>query len=431
MKVILTDYDPSWPAQYEQEKEMILKACGSKIHTIEHIGSTSVPGLGAKPIIDILLGVTELQNVIDLIPTLESLGYSYRSDFEHTMPYRRYFSKPDKVHIHSVEITSEFWRRHLLFRDYLRTHENTRIDYYKLKLMLAEKDWDDRNDYAYAKTEFVQGIEKRSLEVISKKCELTEATAFYDSYLNLPEQTVKEIGLSSTSLGNTKAMKTTSVPIILLNRVLGLGFDGKIDDELLNKLKKFYGDETKQFALQPAPHILTDESRSVMEKAGFKNLSYWARFYRTTESIINTSTGLTVSQIDKGEAETFGALVSEVYEMAPFKVQFAATVGRKNWKHFMAFEGNTPAAAAAMYIDKNIDTAWFGMAATKKKFRNRGAQSGLIAARIKAAKEAGINWLTVETGPDTKEHPNPSYKNILKSGFRLLYNRPNYIWKRE
>jgi len=136
MKVILEDYNPSWPKLYEQEKELILITCGDKIHSIEHIGSTSVPGLGAKPIIDILLGVTELQHIIDLIPAIESLGYKYRSDFEHTMPYRRYFSKPDKVHIHSVEITSEFW--------------------------------DDRNDYAYAKTEFIQTIEKTALKFFEK-----------------------------------------------------------------------------------------------------------------------------------------------------------------------------------------------------------------------------------------------------------------------
>ena len=168
MKVILEDYNPSWPKLYEQEKELILITCGDKIHSIEHIGSTSVPGLGAKPIIDILLGVTELQHIIDLIPAIESLGYKYRSDFEHTMPYRRYFSKPDKVHIHSVEITSEFWKRHMNFRNFLRTHPQTRDDYNKLKLKLAEQDWDDRNDYAYAKTEFIQTIEKTALKFFEK-----------------------------------------------------------------------------------------------------------------------------------------------------------------------------------------------------------------------------------------------------------------------
>lgn len=168
MKVILEKYDPAWPALFEKEKKLILEACGGRIHSVEHIGSTSVPGLGAKPIIDILLGVTKLQDIIDSIPALEELGYKYKSDFEHTMPYRRYFSKPDAYHIHSVEITSEFWKRHMNFRNYLRTHDDVRDDYFRLKASLAEKEWDDRNDYAFAKTEFIQGIEKKALEFYEK-----------------------------------------------------------------------------------------------------------------------------------------------------------------------------------------------------------------------------------------------------------------------
>jgi GrpB-like predicted nucleotidyltransferase (UPF0157 family) len=169
MKVEIVDYNPAWPAFYEREKNLILNACGDKVYSIEHIGSTSVPGLGAKPIIDILLGVKVIEDADEIIPSMQSLGYTYKSDFENVMPYRRYFSKPDSYHVHTVEITGEFWKRHLLFRDYLRTHDNVRDDYYKLKTGLAVRDWNDRNDYAYAKTDYVMDIENKAHEYFSKR----------------------------------------------------------------------------------------------------------------------------------------------------------------------------------------------------------------------------------------------------------------------
>lgn len=168
MKVEIVNYNPAWPALYEKEKEIILKACGNKVHSIEHIGSTSVPGLGAKPVIDILLGVSELKNADEVIPVLQELGYTYRNDFEDIMPYRRYFSKVGKVHVHSVETGSPFWKRHIQFRDYLRAHDEVRDDYFSLKSELAQNEWGDGNDYAFAKTEFIRGIEKTASEFFDK-----------------------------------------------------------------------------------------------------------------------------------------------------------------------------------------------------------------------------------------------------------------------
>jgi GrpB-like predicted nucleotidyltransferase (UPF0157 family) len=85
------------------------------------------------------------------------------------MPYRRYFNKNKEYHVHTVAVGSEFWKRHLAFRDYLRTFDEARDAYEKLKKELAAKEWDDGNDYAYAKTEFVRGIEKKALEYFKNK----------------------------------------------------------------------------------------------------------------------------------------------------------------------------------------------------------------------------------------------------------------------
>ena len=169
MKVQLSEYNPEWVSLFLKEKDIIADKLGNKIVTIEHIGSTSVPGLGAKPIIDILLGVRKISDADEFIPKMLELGYEYRNHFENVMPYRRYFTKPGYYHVHTVEVTSSFWKRHIQFRDYMREHDDVRDAYCKIKKELAEHEWNDTNDYAYAKTEFVRRIEKAADEYFRLK----------------------------------------------------------------------------------------------------------------------------------------------------------------------------------------------------------------------------------------------------------------------
>jgi len=125
---VIVEYDPRWPALFEEERSRLLATTGTLLAVIEHVGSTAVPGLAANPIIDIMGGVRELSEVTRYVAALEGIGYEYVPQYEVSIPERRYFRKPRTRqgprthHLHIVELTSDFWRRHLLFRDYLRTH---------------------------------------------------------------------------------------------------------------------------------------------------------------------------------------------------------------------------------------------------------------------------------------------------------------------
>jgi GrpB-like predicted nucleotidyltransferase (UPF0157 family) len=157
------DYDPRWPKMFDGEKTLILKALGNKAVSIEHIGSTAVPGLGAKPIIDIMVGVRLLSDARRCIRPLERIDYEYVPEYEASIPDRRYFRKgpnePNKhYHLHMVEYDSEFWKRQLFFRDYLRTHPKAASEYFKLKKQLAVKYHLDREGYTEAKTSFITSI---------------------------------------------------------------------------------------------------------------------------------------------------------------------------------------------------------------------------------------------------------------------------------
>lgn len=155
--IIVVNYDPNWSIQYEQEKIQIIKALDGKIVDIQHIGSTSVPGLAAKPIIDILLGL-EIPPKPDQISSLEALGYLYLGEFG--IPGRHYFRRgmPRTHQIHAVQVDSEFWKTHILFRDFLRTHPEAAQEYEALKRHLAVEFRYERDRYTDSKAPLINQL---------------------------------------------------------------------------------------------------------------------------------------------------------------------------------------------------------------------------------------------------------------------------------
>ncbi len=168
--VVLQSYDDEWPRSFEEEKGRLLHAAGRWIRAIEHVGSTAVPGLAAKPIIDMLLGLRSLEDAKECLPPLVDLGYEYLAEFEEVMPERRYLRRigPLGYHLHMVELGSPFWERLMIFRDYLRSHPDVAHEYLLLKRELAGRYGKDREVYADAKTSFVRRMEERAREEASR-----------------------------------------------------------------------------------------------------------------------------------------------------------------------------------------------------------------------------------------------------------------------
>lgn len=161
-EVVLAGYDPRWPGMYEEERVLILRATGDRLIAIEHIGSTAIAGLSAKPIIDILAGVRRLSDADTGIEALRGIGYGYVPEYEAQLPERRYFRKgPEGArthHLHIVEYGERLWRELLLFRDYLRAHPETATQYRDLKQGLVKRLGHDKRAYTEAKTTFVEGV---------------------------------------------------------------------------------------------------------------------------------------------------------------------------------------------------------------------------------------------------------------------------------
>jgi GrpB-like predicted nucleotidyltransferase (UPF0157 family) len=161
--VVIVEYDPRWPVMFEEEKALLQKTIGGKVQVFEHMGSTAVPGLGAKPIIDIIAAVRRLEEAEACVEPLQALNYVYVPEFNTVIPERRFFRKvPRTHHLHFTTAETEFWKRQLLFRDYLRLHPETAQEYFRLKVELAAKFGSDRDGYTNAKTEFIKSIEERA-----------------------------------------------------------------------------------------------------------------------------------------------------------------------------------------------------------------------------------------------------------------------------
>lgn len=157
-RIVIGEYDPGWPARFELERDRVTAALGATALRIEHIGSTAVPGLAAKPIIDVIVTVEDPESDA-IAPALEGAGYELRV----REPGHRMFRTPARdAHVHVWRDGDPEVARYLRFRDRLRDAPEDRAAYERLKRELAAHDWGDMNEYAEAKGELIEAIIARA-----------------------------------------------------------------------------------------------------------------------------------------------------------------------------------------------------------------------------------------------------------------------------
>lgn len=153
--VVIVDHDEEWANRYERVRERIRAALGPSALRVEHIGSTSVPGLAAKPIIDVLVTVEDVADEVAFVPALEREGFVLRV----REPEHRMLRTPERdVHVHVYEPDHAAVAAYLDLRDWLRVDAADRALYARTKRRLATRTWTDMNEYAEAKTEVVSAV---------------------------------------------------------------------------------------------------------------------------------------------------------------------------------------------------------------------------------------------------------------------------------
>ncbi len=189
MKITIEPYTSEWVIRFQGEQAKLLQVLQPWQPSVEHIGSTSVPGLGAKPIIDILIGMANEQQLAAIILPMMAAGYSYFKKYEPLLPYRRLFVHLQPLHntllpslvdiadpspigpvaialanIHVLVKNTHHWNRHIAFRDYLRSHPDIKERYYQLKKTLSARTFRDTLEYNDAKSSFVKSTEQQALD---------------------------------------------------------------------------------------------------------------------------------------------------------------------------------------------------------------------------------------------------------------------------
>jgi GrpB-like predicted nucleotidyltransferase (UPF0157 family) len=164
--ILVVDYDTAWPVAYEKERARLSAAVGARPAVFEHIGSTAVPGLCAKPVIDVAIGIPDLRAATGYLRLLERLGYEYVPEFEVALPRRRFLWRGTyqvhSHHIHLTEIDDPLWIEPLVFRDFLRSNPAVSMEYCALKQRLARQNGEDIGQYVAGKSEFVAAVLRRS-----------------------------------------------------------------------------------------------------------------------------------------------------------------------------------------------------------------------------------------------------------------------------
>jgi GrpB-like predicted nucleotidyltransferase (UPF0157 family) len=154
-EIVIVEYDPSWPARFESERARVQQALGARAKRIEHVGSTAVPGLAAKPIVDLLVTVEDPNDETASVPAMTAVGYEPRV----REPGHRMFRTPERdVHVHVWGDADPEVTRYLRFRDHLRRSAVDRQAYEQLKRELARREWSDMNHYADAKGPLIDEI---------------------------------------------------------------------------------------------------------------------------------------------------------------------------------------------------------------------------------------------------------------------------------
>jgi GNAT superfamily N-acetyltransferase len=249
--------------------------------------------------------------------------------------------------------------------------------------------------------------------------ELGELEAFRDLYA----AAAPELGARAAEIGGALCLRLEPLSTVtMFNRVLCLGLESPATDEQLDEALEFL--QGVQAYVTVAPAAEPQDLGERLEARGLPRDRGWTKFVRSTAEPPRASTELLVERDASGEA--FGEAAQRGFEVPQFFRGWLSRLGdRDGWQCFVAYDGDAPAAAGALFVAGRV--GWIGIGATVPEQRGKGGQSALLAARIEAASAAGCEVVVTETGEPGDGLPNGSYRNIVRAGFEPVYVRANYL----
>jgi hypothetical protein len=257
--------------------------------------------------------------------------------------------------------------------------------------------------------------------------EFGEAEAYVNYFLCAPPEFARSFRLEVKRIGSVWVTMLPAVDNVNHNRILGLGVGEPATESILDKaIAVFQNTGCKNYMVQICPLVQPAPYPGWFAARGFKPVRSWAKMCRGNEPAPAVSTDLRMEAIGEDQASAYADVVLSVFGMTPaYRPLVEGNVGKPGWHQYLAFDGEKPVSAAGMYI--NGEAAWLSFASTLKTHRERGGQSAMLARRIEDGLALGCKWFIAETKEDTPDRPNPSYRNMLRSGFELAYLQRYYF----
>ena len=263
---------------------------------------------------------------------------------------------------------------------------------------------------------------------LARWLERSEAFALKDLYAATAALPVDPVGALLAPIGDGVAVALTAIDAGFFNRAVGIGTTRQLTEDDVEAASRFFVDQGRSESLfHLAPATVTPEVAGWLTARGYQQGHSWVKLWHGLAELPTPSTSLRIERIDHSRAADFARIWVEAFEVPPVLVpSVSSTIGRPGWTHYLGFDGETPVSIAAMFVTE--DVAWLGFGATLEAARGRGGQSAMFATRLADARAQGCRWAITETGEETKEEPvNHSYRNMLRSGFRLAYARRNWF----
>ena len=266
---------------------------------------------------------------------------------------------------------------------------------------------------------------------VAAEVEHIEAEAWAQLHLALPRALRDQLGCEVKRYGAALSVRTPGADTPSGNRTIGLGLGGELIEHQLSEIVAWYADAAiKRWLLEWSPEAHPRAAEAWFAHHGGRAMTPTLKLWRTLERRAVDLSSSAVVEIATGEAELFQQIVAESLSvprvMAPV---VRSTVGHEHWHFYLALDDERPIAGAAMFV--RGEGAWLGLSATIPSDRNRGAQTALLARRLRDAAELGCAWASADTQPDTAARPNPSYRNMLRAGMNVLYSRSKYLFEKE
>jgi hypothetical protein len=255
--------------------------------------------------------------------------------------------------------------------------------------------------------------------------EASEAGYFRSTFSGISEATKAAFGTAAYEIGGATAAVFEKMPVTAFNWVIGLGAHQLATEAMIDEIIDLYGRTNTPFGISVSPAARPTQITDWLKARGFKYSYNLAKVIRGTEPPPVIATDLRVEPVTEANAADFAYVTQHGFGRPDWLTSLMAEVATApDIYSYVAYAGDEPAGAGALAVTGELGSLFNG--ATVPKFRRRGAQGAIMARRIEDGIKLGLRWLTTETGESTPEMPNPSYNNMLRTGFKLAYLRPFY-----